>query len=301
MGLAQEIAEAKEKKKAVVLAHNYQLPEVQDAADFVGDSLELARKASETSAKAIVFAGVDFMAETAKILNPDKKVFITAEKAVCPMAAMLSKQQLLEAKKQHPYASVVLYINSSAECKSLADSCCTSSNADKIVNAMPSDTVLFGPDKNLAHYVQQRTGKKVIPVPANGHCYVHNIIELPALELAIEQHPNATVMVHPECPAKVQEMAGHIASTAGMLRITKELAEKEFIVGTENGMLHRLQKENPGKKFFPAHGHAICRSMKQTSLENVLRSLREEMFEVKVPADINEKALASITKMLELN
>ncbi|MDP6670364.1 MAG: quinolinate synthase NadA, partial [archaeon] len=248
MDFAAEIEKLKAEKNAVLLVHNYQVAEVQEVADFLGDSLGLARKAKESNADMIVFAGVDFMAETAKILNPNKKVLITSQEACCPMAGMLSKEQLLETKTAHPKAQVVLYVNSSGECKALADSCCTSANADKIVNAMTSDEVIFGPDKNLAHFVQKRTEKKIIPVPENGHCYVHDIIELPALEVAIEKHPGAVVIVHPECPANVQERADHIASTSGMVRLSKELPDKEFIIGTEVGMLHRLQKDNPEKK-----------------------------------------------------
>ena len=301
MDFAAEIEKLKKEKNAVLLVHNYQLAEVQEVADFLGDSLGLARKAKESNSDMIVFAGVDFMAETAKILNPGKKVLITSQEACCPMAGMLSKQQLLEAKKAHPNAQVVLYVNSSGECKALADSCCTSANADKIVNAMDSDEVIFGPDKNLAHFVQKRTDKKIIPVPGDGHCYVHDIIELPALEVALERHPEAVVIVHPECPLDVQERADHIASTSGMVKLAKELPDKEFIIGTEVGMLHRLQKENPGKKFFPAFENAICRQMKKTSLEDVYLSLKEERFEVNVKEEIREGALKSINRMLELS
>jgi quinolinate synthase len=301
MDFAAEIEKLKKEKNAVLLVHNYQIAEVQEVADFLGDSLGLARKAKESNADMIVFAGVDFMAETAKILNPNKKVLITSQEACCPMAGMLSKKQLLEAKAAYPNAQVVLYVNSSGECKALADSCCTSANADKIVNAMNSDEVIFGPDKNLAHFVQKRTDKKIIPVPGDGHCYVHDIIELPALEVAIERHPEAVVIVHPECPADVQDRADHIASTSGMVKLAKELSDKEFIIGTEVGMLHRLQKENPDKKFFPAFENAICRQMKKTTLEDVYLSLKEERFEVNVKEEIHEGALKAINRMLELS
>ncbi|MAG21692.1 MAG: quinolinate synthase [Candidatus Diapherotrites archaeon] len=301
MDLVDEIDRLKKEKNAVLLVHNYQRAEVQDVQDFLGDSLGLARKASETDADLIVFAGVDFMAEIAKILNPNKKVLITSKEACCPMAAMLSKEELLKAKEQHPSAKVILYVNSSAECKALADCCCTSANADKIVNAMDSDTILFGPDKNLVHYVQERSDKKIIPVPENGHCYVHNIIELPALEVAIERHPKATIIVHPECPADVQDRADYIASTSGMVKLVKELPGKEFIIGTEVGLIHRLQKENPEKKIFPAFENAICRQMKKTTLEDVYLTLKEERNEVQVPKDISEKAVKAINRMLELS
>lgn len=301
MDFAAEIERLKKEKNAVLLAHNYQIAEVQDVADFLGDSLGLARKARAAKADLIVFAGVDFMAETAKILNPGKKVVITSQEACCPMAGMLSKQQLLDAKKAHPNAQVVLYVNSSGECKALADSCCTSANADKIVNAMDSEEVIFGPDRNLAHFVQKRTDKKIIPVPGDGHCYVHDIIELPALKVAIERHPNAVVIVHPECPPDVQGLADHLASTSGMARLATELPDNEFIVGTEVGMLYRLRKENSGKKFFPAFENAVCRQMKKTSLEDVYLSLKEERFEVNVEEEIREGALKAINRMLELS
>ncbi len=302
MDLVQKIEQLKKEKNAVLLVHNYQVPEVQDVADFLGDSLGLARKASETDADIIVFAGVDFMAETAKILNPDKKVFITAKEANCPMSAMLLKEELLKAKKEHPDAEVVLYVNSSAECKALCDSCCTSANAEKVVNAMDADTILFGPDKNLAYYVQKRSEKKIVAVPKDGHCYVHAIIEMPALELAIEKHPNAIVVVHPECPPDVQERADNIASTSGMVRLARELPNKEFIIGTETGLLYRLQKENPGKKFFPAYEHAVCRAMKQTaSLNDVYLTLKEGRNGVSVPEEIRKKAEKAINRMLELS
>ncbi len=301
MDFAAEIENLKKEKNAVLLVHNYQIAEVQEVADFLGDSLGLARKAKESNSDLIVFAGVDFMAETAKILNPDKKVVITSQEACCPMAGMLSKQQLLDAKKAHPDAQVVLYVNSSGECKALADSCCTSANADKIVNAMDSKEVIFGPDRNLAHFVQKRTEKKIVTVPEDGYCYVHEVIELPALEVAVERHHNAKIIVHPECPPDVQKRADHIASTSGMVRLAKELPDKEFIIGTEVGMLHRLRKENPEKKFFPAFENAVCRQMKKTSLEDVYLSLKEERFEVNVRDEIRAGALKAINRMLELS
>jgi quinolinate synthase len=301
LNLAAEIKRLKRDKNAVILAHNYQVPDVQESADFVGDSLELARKASQTEASVIVFAGVDFMAETAKILNPGKRVFLTSKDALCPMAAMLSKEKLISAKRAHPSAEVVLYVNTSAECKALADCCCTSANAAKIVNSMSAQEILFGPDKNLAYYAQKRSSKRVFPVPENGYCYVHDIIETPALELAVEKHPHATIIVHPECPPDVQDRADHIASTSGMVRLAKELPAKEFIIGTEVGMLHRLRKENPSKKFFPAFEQGVCRAMKKTSLNDVYLALKEECNEVRLPKKTMERAAGAIQRMLELS
>ncbi len=301
MDWISEIDKLRKEKNAIILAHNYQIAEIQDLGDFSGDSLELARKATETDADMIVMCGVDFMAETAKILNPGKKVIIPSLNAKCPMSAMLTRQELLEAKAQHPEADVVLYVNSGADCKALATSCCTSANADKIVNAMESDVVIFGPDRNLAEYVMKRTDKKIIPVPEKGYCYTHAQIRLEGVKDKMEKHPNADLVVHPECFPEVQEIADAIASTSGMLRYCKESSAKEFIIGTECGMLHRLEKENPGKKFYPAFDDAICLQMKEITLEKLYNSLKNEQHEVKVPEDISERAIKAINRMLEIS
>ncbi|MCX6799161.1 MAG: quinolinate synthase NadA [Candidatus Diapherotrites archaeon] len=300
MRLHEEIRELCGQKDAVILAHNYQIPAVQDAADFVGDSLELARKAQNTDARMIVFAGVDFMAETAKLLNPQKKVLLAAKGAYCRMANMLLPEKLAGAKKKHPDASVVLYVNSSAECKALADCCCTSANAEKIVNAMPSDTVLFGPDKNLAVFVSKRANKKILPVPADGFCYVHKFIFLKDVLQAKRLHPNALFIAHPECNPDVQEIADAIGSTSQMLKIAQQSDAKEFIIGTERDMVYRLQKDLPDKKFYPACSTAVCRSMKKTSLVEVHSALKNETFEVKLGEGIIEKARKPIEKMLSI-
>ena len=300
MDWISEINKLRKEKNAIILAHNYQIPDIQDLGDFSGDSLELARKATETDADMIVMCGVDFMAETAKILNPEKKVLIPSMQSNCPMAGMLSRQELLEAKAQHPEAEVVLYVNSSADCKALADCCCTSANADKVVNAMESDVVIFGPDRNLAEYVMKRTEKKVIPVPEKGHCYSHTQITLEEVQKTMKAHPDAELVVHPECFPEVQDIANAIASTSGMVRYCKGSSAKEFIIGTECGMLHRLEKENPDKKFYPAFDEAICLQMKEITLEKLYNSLKNDQFEVKIPEDISEKAIKAINRMLEL-
>ncbi|WP_297479889.1 quinolinate synthase NadA, partial [Thermococcus sp.] len=205
--LTEEIERLKEERNAIIMAHNYQLPEVQDIADFLGDSLELARKAVNVDADVIVFAGVDFMAETAKILNPEKTVLLPTRRATCAMANMLRPEHIIEAKKKYPDAPVVLYVNSSAETKALADVTVTSANAVKIVEKLDSDVVIFGPDKNLAYYVAKQTGKRVIPVPEYGHCYVHKKFTVEDVERARKLYPNAKLMVHPECEPEVQEKA----------------------------------------------------------------------------------------------
>ncbi|MFA4661491.1 quinolinate synthase NadA [Pyrococcus kukulkanii] len=297
--LVEEVERLKKERNAVILAHNYQLPEVQDVADFVGDSLELARKATKVDADVIVFAGVDFMAETAKILNPDKTVLIPTRKATCAMANMLKVRHILEAKKKYPNAPVVLYVNSTAEAKAHADVTVTSANAVEIVRKLDSDVVIFGPDKNLAHYVAKVTGKKIIPVPPNGHCYVHQKFTVEDVERAKKLHPNAKLMVHPECTPEVQERADIIVSTGGMIRRACE--HDEWVVFTEREMVYRLKKLYPEKKFYPARIDAVCIGMKAITLRHVYESLRDMKFEVTVPEDIAEKARRAIERMLEMS
>jgi len=298
--LQAEILRLKKEKNAVILSHNYQIAEIQDVADFVGDSLELAFKAKETNADLIVLCGVDFMAEIAKIVNPAKKVLWPNKKANCPMAAMLKPEDITEARKKYPNAKVVLYVNCSAECKKLADCCCTSANAVKIVDNMDSDIVLFGPDKNLAEYVAEQIGKKVIPVPANGFCSTHQFITKTEIEIMKEKYSNAKVIAHPECTKEVRDAADYIASTSGMIKVAKESDSKEFIVATENGLLHRLRKEIPNKKFYPVSETAICGAMKEIKLENVYNALKNEEFEVKLDKGLIDKAYKPLDCMLKI-
>ena len=296
--IEDEILKLKEDRNAIILAHNYQRPEVQDIADFVGDSYGLSKQASKTKAAVIVFCGVDFMAETASILNPDKKILIPDINAQCPMAKMLSTEDLLKKKKEYPGAEVVLYINTHAIDKAYADCICTSSNAAKIVNSMDSDTVIFGPDMNLTHYIQKRTNKKLIQVPDNGLCPTHHMISELEITLVKEKYPNARLVVHPETTPDVQDLADHIASTEGIVNYCKNSPEKEFIIGTENGIIHRLEKECPGKKFYPVSQNVICKNMKFHTLEKVLNSLQNSQFEVKVPDEIAERAKKAIDRMI---
>jgi len=301
MNLSKEILDLKKEKNAVILAHNYQVPEIQDVADFVGDSLELARAATSVDADIILFCGVDFMAETAKILNPEKKVTVPDKSACCPMAEMLKLDYLKKLKKENPAADVVLYVNTKAEAKAECDCVCTSANAEKIVNAMESDTVIFGPDQNLAYYVKKRTDKEIIVAPPTGMCITHYMMTMADLMDAKLKHPNAEVVVHPECIPEIQDVADAIKSTSGMLRYCKELKSKEFIIGTEVGMLYKMSKEMPNKKFYPLSKDAICKNMKKNSLEKAFKALKSGGPEIDVPKDIQLRAKTAIDRMLELS
>lgn len=296
--LTDEILKLKKQKNAIILAHNYQRPEVQDIADFVGDSLGLSIEASKTKADIIVFCGVDFMAETAKILNPTKKVIIP-EKALCPMAMMLSTEEIIKAKEKYN-GEVVLYVNTHAACKAYADYCCTSGNAIKVINAIKSDVVIFGPDRNLALYVQQHTKKKIIPIPEFGYCPVHNQISVENVKKAKKLHEKALFIAHPETPIEVQKYANYIGSTEKMVNFVKNSKEKEFIIGTEIGIIHRLQKENKEKKFYPVSETAICPNMKMTSLESVYKALKEEKYEINIDEEILKKAIKPIERMINI-
>lgn len=297
--LEKEVLELKEEKNAIVLAHNYQLPEVQDVADFVGDSLELARKAVNVDAEIIVFAGVDFMAETAKILNPDKKVLLPNKRARCPMAHMLRIEDIIKARKEYPDAPVVLYVNTTAECKALADVVVTSANAAEVVDKLDSDTVIFGPDKNLAYYVSKKTGKQIIPVPENGYCYTHIIFTESDVEEARKQHPDAKLMVHPECDPEIQEKADLIVSTGGMVR--NACKHNIWVVFTEREMCYRLKKLYPDKEFYHANRLAVCKAMKSINLKSIHESLKYEKHEVVLPEEIALKAKRAIERMLEMS
>jgi quinolinate synthase len=301
MDLTQKIQQLKKEKKAVILAHNYQRPEVQDIADYTGDSIELSRKAmTEKDAELIVFSAVDFMAESAAILNPHKKVLLPCTGARCPMAQMLTVDEIRRAKAKYPKAPVVLYVNTLAVCKAEADICCTSANAVEVVNSLDARTVLFGPDKNLAEYVAEKTGKTLIPIPANGFCPTHLLFQPEDVKVLKMQHPDAEVMVHPECTKEMRAVADFIGSTSKICKHAKESNTEEFIVGTESGILHRLQKENPSKKFYLAYEGAVCPNMKLTTLDRIYTSLKEEKHVVEIPGAVAEKARASLERMFEV-
>jgi quinolinate synthase len=298
MDLSDKILKLKKEKKAVILAHNYQRPEIQDLADYIGDSIELSRKAAEEKdAEMIVFSAVDFMAESAAILNPGKKVLLPCLGARCPMAQMLTVDEIKRAKKQYPKAPVVLYVNTLAVCKAQCDICCTSANAVEVIKSLDAETVLFGPDKNLAEYVSEKTGKTLIPIPENGFCPTHLLFQPEDVTVLKMQHPDATVMVHPECSSEMRQVADYVGSTSKMCRYAKESSAKNFIVGTEEGILHRLRRENPEKKFYLAYEGAICPNMKLTTLERLYAALKEEKNVVKVPEAVAKKARASLERM----
>lgn len=298
--LQQKISQLKKQRNAVILAHNYQPGEVQDIADYVGDSLGLSIEASKTKADLIVFCGVHFMAETAVIINPQKTVIMPDLGAGCPMADMITAEELVAEKKKFPRATVVAYINTSAAVKAESDICCTSANAIEVVKALKdSKEILFVPDMYLGNYVSRHVPDKKF-IFWNGYCPIHMAILAEDIKRAKEEHPDAEVMVHPECRPDVIELADKVLSTGGMVRWAKESKSKEFIVGTEVGVLHRLRKDNPGKTFVPAAERALCPNMKLTTLEKVLWAMEEGKYRITVPEDIRVKAARAIEKMLKV-
>lgn len=297
--LVKRILELKAKKKAIILAHNYQCSEVQDSADFVGDSLELSRKAAETDARVVVFCGVYFMAETAAILSPDKLVLIPDLHAGCPMVDMTPVENVLELKALHPQAKVVTYVNSSAAVKAESDYCCTSANAIQVVQSLPKDAeIIFVPDKFLGAYVAAETGRKLILY--DGYCPTHMRVSAEDIRRLKALHPHAAVLVHPECAPDVVEVADEVLSTSGMCRYAGESSIGEFIVGTETALLYRLRNENPGKLFYPASEKMICPNMKLITLEKVLWSLEDMQYAVKVEENIRRMAWTAVDRMLKI-
>ena len=294
--LAEKILKLKEKRSAVILVHNYQLGEVQDIADFLGDSLDLSQRAASTDADVIVFCGVHFMAETASILSPDKTVLLPDMHSGCPMADMITAPELRARKKEHPKATVVCYINSSAAVKAESDVCCTSANAVGVIESLDTDEILFVPDQYLGRYVSTRTGKKMILWP--GFCPTHARIRPEHITQLRQEYPEAKVVVHPECKPEVIVLADEVLSTSGMIKFARREDVQQVIVGTEVGIIYRLRKENPGKKFIPVSEQALCPNMKLITLEKVLRSLEEMAPEVKVPEKIRLKAKKAVDRML---
>lgn len=297
--ISRKIEELKREAGAVVLAHNYQPPEIQDIADHLGDSLDLSRLAERLDEPVIVFCGVHFMAETAAILSPHKKVILPEPLAGCPMADMMGAGDLHELKKQNPEAAVVTYVNSTAEVKALTDICCTSANAVKVIDSIPAGRmIVFGPDRFLGGWVASQTGREMILW--RGYCPTHQRILPEHIEKMREKHPGAVVMVHPEVHPRTAALADEVLGTGGMIRFAGESAADTFIVGTEAGMVYRLQKACPGKKFVAASPTAICRNMKRTTLEKVLDSLDRLEPVIEVPAPIAEKARTAIRRMVEI-
>ncbi|MFU8796918.1 MAG: quinolinate synthase NadA [Dehalococcoidia bacterium] len=298
LGLVDKIRSLTERRGVVILAHNYQLGEVQDIADFVGDSLELSQQAARTDAEVIVFCGVHFMAETAAILSPQKVVLLPDLHAGCPMADMITEERLREKKKEHPQAVVVCYVNSSAGVKAESDICCTSANAVAVIESLDAQEILFIPDQYLGHYVSTKTGKKMILWP--GFCPTHARITADRVSDLKREYPRAKLVVHPECRPEVIVLADEVLSTGGMCRYAQRDDVEEMIVGTEMGIIHRLKKENPGKRFIPISEQAICPNMKSITLEKILWSLEEMQPEVKVPEKIRVRAKEAVDRMLEI-
>jgi quinolinate synthase len=297
--LTREINRLKKERGAIILAHVYQRPEVQEVADFVGDSLGLSQQAAETDAEVIVFCGVHFMAESASILSPDKIVVLPDENAGCPMADMVNAVDLERKKQEHPGATVVCYVNTSAEVKALSDIACTSANAVKVVESLPPDNpVLFIPDKNLGRNVASKAGREMILW--EGYCNTHDRLGPEDILKARAEHPAARVLVHPECRPEVVALGDSIASTTGMIRYARESDAREFIVATEAGILHPLRKQCPDKKFYLASGKLVCPNMKKTTLDKVHRALIELEPRVTVPKEIRERAIRCLERMLAL-
>jgi quinolinate synthase len=297
--LVEKIRRLKEQRKAVILAHNYQPAEIQGIADFCEDSLGLSVKAAGTDAEVIVFCGVKFMAETAAILSPGKTVLLPERTAGCPLADMITAEQLVELKKQHPDALVVCYVNSSAEVKAQSDYCCTSSNAVELVNSLPRDKkIIFVPDQHLGRFVAARTGRELILWP--GYCRTHIMITEDDIKNARAKYPDAVVMAHPECTEPVKALADEVLSTGGMLKFASKSSAKRFVVATEIGMLHPLRKQNPKAEFIAASERAICPNMKKITLEKVAWSLEDMKYEVTVPRKVREKAKRALDRMIEV-
>lgn len=308
--LILRINELRKEKNAIILAHNYQVPEVQDIADYIGDSLGLARQAANADAETIVFCGVHFMAETASVISPDKKVLIPDLEAGCSLADTITAEQLRAWKAEHPDAVVVMYVNTTAGVKAETDYCCTSSNAMEVINSIPKDKeILFGPDKFLGSYIQLMTGRENMYI-WDGACHVHEKIGDLNLGEKQKDHPEAEILIHPECGCSTNCMLNsavyhdckdtHIYSTGGMIDFVKESEAKEFVVATETGILYRMEKENPGKKFIPANEESVCEFMKKINLQNVYEALEYDQFEVKVPEDLAKRAIKPIERMLAI-
>lgn len=295
--LKKKIARLKEKRNAVIIVHNYQRDEIQEIADISGDSLALSQAAVRTDADVIIFCGVQFMAESASILNPGKKVLLPVMEAGCPLADMITPEKLRAKKKEHPGAAVVCYVNSSAEVKAESDIACTSSNAVQVVRALSEKDIIFVPDRNLGRYVQSQVPEKNI-ILWDGFCPTHIRVQEEDIVRAKEAHPEAEVIAHPECNPGVLALSDHICSTGGMFTYVKESDSKEFIIATESGMLYKLNKENPGKKFYLPTSHLVCANMKLITLGWVAHSLEKMVYEIKVSEEVRDRAKKTLDKML---
>jgi quinolinate synthase len=297
--LAQRLQVLRTERQALILAHNYQPDDVQAAADSTGDSLELARQAAQSTAPVIVLAGVRFMAESAKLLAPDRTVLLPVAEAGCPLADTITPEDVLAARKQHPKAAVVSYVNSTAAVKAVSDVCCTSANAVAVVQGVPEEEVLFFPDKNLADWVARHTTKRVIPWA--GSCCVHNNITLKDVTAARENHPDAVFLAHPECRPEVCAVAEGVFSTSQMLRFVRSDPRTEFLIGTEVGLLYRLRHEHPAKRFFPLSSRMVCRTMKLTTLSELVSSLEHMRHAIELEPSIIASARRAVERMLEFS
>jgi len=294
--IKEEITRLKEEKNAIMLVHNYQRGEIQDMADFLGDSLGLSKEAAKTDAEIIVFCGVSFMAETAKILSPDKTVLLPRKEAGCPMADMVTSHDVIALKEKYPDAKVVSYVNTNADVKAETDVCCTSANAVEVVRNIDADRVIFVPDRNLGSYVGRFVDKEIILW--DGYCYVHENITKKEVVQAKEKYPDALLLVHPECNPSVIDVADKVLSTGGMVNFVRESKAKKFLIGTEEGIIYRLKKENPDKEFYTAGTPRMCRDMKITTLNDVHHSLKYERYPIELPEEVMGKARNALEAML---
>lgn len=296
--VSDRIKALKKERKAVILAHNYQIGDVQDVADYIGDSLGLSQQAGQAEEELIIFCGVHFMAETASILAQGKTILMPEINAGCPMADMITASELVEWKKNYPGSQVVCYVNTTADVKAECDICCTSSNSVQVVNSLDGDEILFVPDKNLAAYVARKTEKRIIPW--DGYCYVHNNILAKDIREKKDLYPQADVWVHPECRPEVIDLADKVLSTGQMVKKAGKTSKREIIIGTETGIIYRLKKENPKKNFYPALDRSYCYNMKKINLMKVLKSLEDMKYRVKVPLEISRRARGAIEKMIQI-
>lgn len=299
MELAKEIQTLKEEKNALILAHLYQWPEIQDSADFVGDSLDLSRKACDTEADVIVFCGVWFMAETAKILNPRKTVLIPQPDAGCPMADMVTAEDVLALREKYPDAAVVCYVNSSAAVKAVSDICCTSSNAIEIVKSLQENQIIFVPDRNLGHYISRFVPEKQF-ILYEGYCPTHEKISIEDVHKVRAARPGAPVLVHPECRPEVVDAADFVGSTREIIDYATKAGEQELVIGTEIGVLHRLQMRNPEKRFYSLHAAIVCPNMKKNKLVTVRDALLHMQHQMELPHEIRDKAAVSLMRMMSI-
>lgn len=296
--ISNRIRDLKKERNAVIFAHNYQIGEVQDVADYIGDSLGLSQQAARVKEEIIIFCGVHFMAETASILSPEKTILIPDINAGCPMADMITATELVEWKKNYPGSQAVCYVNTTAEVKAGCDICCTSTNAAQVVNSLDRDEILFVPDKNLAAYVARQTKKKIIPW--DGYCYVHHNILARDIKEKKNLHPRAEVWVHPECRPEVIDLADRVLSTGQMIKEAGKTSKQDVIIGTETGIIYRLKKENPTKNFYPALDRAYCYNMKKINLIKVLKSLEDMKYRIQVPLETSRWARGAIEKMIRI-